>query len=126
LAVAKVVEGFHRKAGNKVSLSFAVQLKIDQKLPFNRRVSIIPNLQFGLLGSEFLDKSYARTMRSEIEPMKKVAKMLRRHRYLLLNWFKANKQFSSGIVAGFNNKSKLTTKKADGFRTFKAAEIALY
>ena len=58
--------------------------------------------------------------------MKKVAKMLRRHRPLLLNWFKAKKQFSSGIVEGFNNKAKLTTRKAYGFRTFKAAEIALY
>jgi transposase len=58
--------------------------------------------------------------------MKKVAKMLRRHRSLLLNWFKAKKQFSSGIMAGFNNKAKLTTRKAYGFRTFKAAEIALY
>jgi transposase len=65
-------------------------------------------------------------MRSKIEPMKKVAKMLRRHRPLLLNWFKAKKQFSSGIVAGFNNKAKLTTRKAYGFRTFKSAEIALY
>jgi transposase len=58
--------------------------------------------------------------------MKKVDKMLRRHRPLLLNWFKAKKQFSSGIVEGFNNKAKLTTRKAYGFRTFKAAEIALY
>jgi transposase len=45
---------------------------------------------------------------------------------LLLNWFKAKKQFSSGIVEGFNSKAKLTTRKAYGFRTFKAAEIALY
>jgi transposase len=65
-------------------------------------------------------------MRSKIEPMKKVAKKLRRHRSLLLNWFKAKKQFSSGIVEGFNNKAKLTTRKAYGFRTFKEAEIALY
>jgi transposase len=65
-------------------------------------------------------------MRSKIEPMKKIAKMLQRHRSLLLNWFKAKNQFSSGIVAGFNNKLKLTTKKAYGFRTYKAAEIAPY
>jgi len=74
----------------------------------------------------FLDKWCTKTMRSKIEPMKKVAKMLRRHRPLLLNWFRAKKQFSSGIVEGFNNKAKLTTRKAYGFRTYKAAEIALY
>jgi transposase len=65
-------------------------------------------------------------MRSKIEPMKKVAKMLRRHRSLLLNWFKAKKQFSSSIVAGFNSEAKLTTRKAYCFRTVKAAEITLY
>ena len=75
---------------------------------------------------KFLDKWCTKTMRSKIEPMKKVAKMLRRHRPLLLNWFRAKKKFSSGIVEGFNTKAKLTTRKAYGFRTYKAAEIALY
>jgi len=75
---------------------------------------------------EFLDKWCTKTMRSKIEPMKKVARMLRNHRPLLLNWFRAKKQFSSGIVEGFNNKAKLTTRKAYGFRTYHAAEIALY
>jgi len=69
----------------------------------------------------FLDKWCTRTMHSKIEPMKKVAKMLRRHRPLLLNWFRAKKQFSSGIVEGFNTKAKLTTRKAYGFRTYHAA-----
>ncbi len=75
---------------------------------------------------QFLDKWCTKTMRSKIEPMKKVAKMLRRHRPLLMNWFKAKGLFSSGIVEGFNNKAKLTTRKAYGFRTFYAAQIALY
>ncbi len=75
---------------------------------------------------KFLDKWCTKTMRSKIEPMKRVARMLRRHRPLLLNWFKAKKQFSSGIVEGFNTKAKLTTRKAYGFRTYHAAEIALY
>ena len=75
---------------------------------------------------EFLDKWCTKTMRSKIEPMKKVARMLRKHRPLLLNWFRAKKQFSSGIVEGFNNKAKLTTRKAYGFKSYHAAEIALY
>ena len=65
-------------------------------------------------------------MRSKIEPMKKTARMLRQHRELLLNWFRAKGQLSSGVVEGFNNKAKLTTRKAYGFRTYHAAEIALY
>jgi len=46
-----------------------------------------------------------KTMRSKSGTMKKVAHMLRRHRPLLMNWFKANGQFSSGIVEGSNNKA---------------------
>ena len=75
---------------------------------------------------EFLDKWCTKTMRSKIEPMKKAADQLRKHRPLLLNWFRAKGQFSSGIVEGFNNKAKLTTRKAYGFRTYHATEIALY
>jgi transposase len=75
---------------------------------------------------QFLDKWCTKTMRSKIDPMKKVARRLRKHRPLLLNWFRAKGQFSTGIVEGFNNKAKLTTRKAYGFRSYHAAEIALY
>ena len=75
---------------------------------------------------QFLDKWCTKTMRSKIEPMKDIARSLRNHQHLLLNWFRAKGQFSSGIVEGFNNKAKLTTRKAYGFRTYHAAEIALY
>ncbi len=37
----------------------------------------------------FLDRWSTRVMRSQIEPMKKVARSLRKHRVLLLNWFHA-------------------------------------
>jgi transposase len=75
---------------------------------------------------EFLDLWCTRVMRSRIEPMKKVARMLRSHRELLLNWFRAKKTISSGVIEGFNNRLKLTTRKSYGFRTFRAAEVALY
>jgi transposase len=74
----------------------------------------------------FLDQWCTRTMRSKIEPMKKVAKSLRAHRALILNWFRAKGTISSGTVEGLNNKVKLTTRKSYGFRTFEAVEIALY
>jgi len=75
---------------------------------------------------EFLDRWCKRAMRSRIEPMKKVARMLRSHRELLLNWFRARRTISSGAMEGFNNRLKLTTRKSYGFRTFRAAEVALY
>jgi transposase len=75
---------------------------------------------------KFLDQWCTRTMRSQLEPMKKVARTLRNHRGLILNWFHAKGAMSSGIVEGFNNKVKLTTRKSYGFRTYEAVEIALY
>ena len=61
-------------------------------------------------------------MRSRIDPMKKIAKTLRVHRELILNYFKAKKQFSSGVVEGLNNKVKVTMRKSYGFRTFRVLE----
>ncbi|MGI9283568.1 MAG: ISL3 family transposase [Endozoicomonas sp.] len=58
---------------------------------------------------KYLDRWCARVMRSKIEPMKKVAKTVRRHKPLILNWFRAKKAYSSGIVEGLNTKIKLTT-----------------
>ena len=75
---------------------------------------------------QFLDRWCTRALRSRIEPIKKVARMLRAHRELLLNWFRAKGLVSSGAVEGFNNKAKLTTRKAFGFRTLRAIELALY
>jgi transposase len=45
----------------------------------------------------FLDQWCTRAMRSRIKPMKEVAGSLRRHRDLLLNWFRAH-GLSAGIV----------------------------
>jgi len=75
---------------------------------------------------KFLDRWCTRAMRSRIEPVKRVARTYRTHRPLILNWFAAKKQFSSGVVEGLNNKAKLTTKRAYGFSSLKTLQIALY
>ncbi len=75
---------------------------------------------------QFLDRWCTRTMRSKIQPMKRMARTLRAHRMLLLNWFRAKGAVSAGTVEGFNNKAKLTLRKSYGFRTYRAMEIALY
>ncbi len=78
------------------------------------------------LPGRFLDAWCTRTLRSKIEPMKKLARMLRGHRALLLNWFRAGGVISSGAVEGFNNHAKLTMRKSFGFRTFTVIELALF
>ncbi len=75
---------------------------------------------------KFLEDWAHRTMHSNVEPMKKVAKMLRSHKELILNWFKADGELSSGVVEGLNNKAKLTIRKAYGFRSIEHLQIALY
>jgi hypothetical protein len=59
-----------------------------------------------LLKPEFLDEWCRQTMRSRIEPMKKIARSLRNHRELILSYFRAQKMLSSGVVEGLNNKAK--------------------
>ena len=75
---------------------------------------------------KFLDEWCRRTMRSRLKPMKKIAQMLRTHRELLLNWFRARKKVALGAVEGFNNKAKVTCRKAYGFRSFEVIKVALY
>ena len=75
---------------------------------------------------KFLDEWCRQTIRSRIDPMKKIARTLRQHRDLILNYFRAQKLFSSGVVEGLNNKAKVTMRKSYGFRTFPVLELALY
>ena len=75
---------------------------------------------------KFLDAWCRDVMRSRIEPLKKVARSLREHRPLILNWFRAKKQYNAGIVEGLNANAKLSFRKAYGFRTLDAMQVALY
>ena len=75
---------------------------------------------------KFLDQWCTRAMRSQIEPMKEMAKTLRSHRELLLNWFHARGELSSGSVEGMNSKAKLAMRKAYGFKSYETIEVALY
>jgi len=58
--------------------------------------------------------------------MKTIVRMLRSHRDLILNYFRARKIISSGIIEGLNNKAKVTMRKSYGFRTYRVTELALY
>jgi transposase len=52
--------------------------------------------------------------------------MLQKHEELLLNWFRAKGELSSGPVEGLNNKIRVVTRRSYGFRTYKAMEMAMY
>lgn len=58
--------------------------------------------------------------------MKKVAKMLRGHCALAMNWFHAKGPISSGVVEDLNAKTKLISKNVFGVRSYDSAEIVFY
>jgi transposase len=74
----------------------------------------------------YLDGWCRMAMRSQMEPMKKFARMVRSHRELILNWFKALKELSSGIVEGMNNKARTRIKMAYGYRNVQTFITALF
>jgi transposase len=74
----------------------------------------------------FLDEWCRQTMRFRIEPMKKTARSLCQHRELILNYFRAGKLISSGVVERLKNKAKVTMRKSYGFRTYRVLELTLY
>ena len=76
--------------------------------------------------AKFMDLWCKKAMRSRIDPMKKIARMIRSHKPLILNWFKAKGQLSLGAVEGMNNKLKASIRKSYGFRTSYALKTMLY
>jgi len=74
----------------------------------------------------FLDYWCEEAELSGLEPMQKVARMLQNHQPLIMNWFRAKGEVSSGAVEGLNNKIRVVTRGSYGFRTYDAMEIALH
>ena len=74
----------------------------------------------------FLKKWCTRAMRSKLDPIKKFVGTVRGHKELILNWFRAKKEFSSGAVEGMNRKINLITRKSYGFRSLEVLKIALF
>jgi hypothetical protein len=48
---------------------------------------------------------------------------LRQHRELILNYFRAQKLISSGVVEGLHNKANVTMRKSYGFRTYRVLDL---
>lgn len=74
----------------------------------------------------FLDGWTKVALRARLPQFSTLARTLRQHRTALLNWFRARGKFAMGAVEGFNNKARVTTRMAYGFRTYEHAEIALF
>jgi transposase len=76
--------------------------------------------------AKFLKAWCQRVAHSRLPPLQRVAKTLKKHQGLLLNYFAAKKEFSNAAVEGLNNKLKLTLRRSYGFRTDLARKVALF
>lgn len=74
----------------------------------------------------YLKKWCAGASRSRLPPIKRFVAMIRKHQPLIMNYFKAKKRLSSGVVEGLNRKVNLATRRAYGYRTFDALQTALF
>ena len=121
---------------NPENLTAKQRLKLDEvlKLGFKSVRAYLLKESFQLLwryesvywARWYLRKWCARAMRSRLDPIKKFVKSVRRHEELILNYFEARKQFSSGVVEGMNRKINLITRKSYGFRSEEIRKIALF
>jgi transposase len=75
---------------------------------------------------KFLTNWCTTAMRSKIKPMKKFARSMRRHKPLIMNYFRAKGALSSGTVEGMNNLAKLAIRKSFGFKTEHALKVTLF
>ena len=121
---------------NPENLTDIQQIKIKDLLSFNLKTirAYLLKEQFksfweytsATWAGKFLDAWCTQVMRSKLEPMKKVAKTIRSHKQLILNWFEAKNVISLGAVEGQNNKAKVVIRKSYGFKTAEMLKIALY
>jgi transposase len=74
-------------------------------------------------GAEFFGNWYARTIRSRLEPMKKLARSFKRSLPFLLTWFAH--RISNSTAEGINSVIQLIKAAARGFRNFANYRIAI-
>lgn len=76
-----------------------------------------------IAGREFFDSWYAWAIRSRLEPMKKVARMLKTRIDRIVTWFKH--PISNGPAEGFNSRIQSLKSNARGFRIFEHYRIRI-
>ena len=125
-ALLKNPENLLESQAAKLNELLRYNLKTVRAYLLKEQFQLLWDYTYPAWASKFLDRWVTRVMRSKIEPMKKEARSIKKHKDLILNWFRAQKQLSSGIVEGLNNKVKVTMRKSYGFKQYKSIEIALY
>lgn len=119
---------------NPVNLTEKQQVKLSQLEKLNLKINRAYLLKeaFSQLWTyrtkgwarRFLNRWFWWATHSRIEPMREFAWLVRRHEEGILNYFKL--PISNGIVEGLNNKAKVISHRAYGYRSFETYRLALY
>lgn len=71
----------------------------------------------------FYKSWYSWAIRSRLEPIKKVARMIKRHLDKIMTWFKH--RISNAVSEGLNSKIQTVKSNARGFRSFESYRISI-
>jgi transposase len=110
----------------KLNQVLSKRLATARAYQWKQRFDVFWQLETAAAARTFLRRWCKGAVRSRLKPMKKFAKTMQAHEDLLMNWFEAKKQFSSGAVEGMNRKVNLITRKSYGYRSYEVLEIALF
>lgn len=58
--------------------------------------------------------------------MRKVARMMRSHHDLLMNYFRAKREYNSAVVEGLDNKARIALCRSYGQRSFEVMQLVVY
>lgn len=125
-ALLKRVENLTEKQSAKLKDLLACNLKTIKAYLLKEEFDYFWQYNSSTWAGKFLKSWITKVMRSKIEPMKSVAKTIRNHEALILNWFEAKGQLHLGAVEGLNNKLKSSIRSSYGIKTFKILEVMLY
>lgn len=125
-ALLKRVENLTEKQSAKLKDLLACNLKTIKAYLLKEEFDYFWQYSSSTWAGKFLKSWITKVMRSKIEPMKSVAKTIRNHEALILNWFEAKGQLHLGAVEGLNNKLKSSIRSSYGIKTFKILEVMLY
>lgn len=68
-----------------------------------------------LTSEMYFDEWYNWAVHSQLEPMNKLAKTLKRHKNGILRWFKT--KMTNGLLEGINSLVQASKRKARGYRS---------
>ena len=112
------------KQKSRLSSLEKLNLKINRAYLLKESFRQFWNYKRKAWAKKFLDKWFWWATHSRLKPMRDFAWMLRRHEENILNYFKM--PINNGTVEGLNNKAKVISHRAYGFRSAKNYILNLY